>query len=199
MNFITEFFANNFINCVWLAVLIVAFLPTLESKIAIPLAMNTAIWGNNALPASSAFALSFLGSVLPCYLIIFLVRKLKNKTTGFLTTSFFKKYNYKSITIQNKKSTFTKYLALAGLVAVPIPLTGVWTGSLIAGISNLNINYCVLSIVVGGAISAGAVTLLCSIFENSISYIFMISLIIIIAFMLTELIISVCKKKTKDN
>ncbi len=199
MNFISQFFADNFMNCVWLAVLIVAFLPALESKISIPLAMNTAIWGSNAMSAGSAFLLSFLGSILPCYVIILLVRKLKGKTTGFVSSSFFRKYNYKSITIQNKQSTFKKYLALAGLVALPVPLTGVWTGSLIAGISNLNINYSFLSIVIGGAISAGAITLLCSVFENSISYIFMISLVIIVVFMLAELAISGIKKTTKPK
>ncbi len=194
MNFIVEFLSENFINCVWLAVLLVAMCPTLESKIAIPLAMNTAIWGNNAFSATSAFLLSCIGSILPCYVIMLASRKIKNKATGFVSSAFFNKYASKSMGIEKHQSTFRKYLALAGLVAVPIPLTGVWTGSIIAGLSKLNINYCFLSIAIGSIISAGAITILCSIFENSISYIFMISLVIIIVFMFAELFISMIKK-----
>ena len=83
MNFIVEFLSENFINCVWLAVLLVAMCPTLESKIAIPLAMNTAIWGNNAFSATSAFLLSCIGSILPCYVIMLASRKIKNKANRF--------------------------------------------------------------------------------------------------------------------
>ncbi len=194
MNFIVEFLSENFINCVWLAVLLVAMCPTLESKIAIPLAMNTTIWGSNAFSATSAFLLSCLGSLIPCYFMMLASRKIKNKATGFISSSFFNRYASKSMGIERQQSTLKKYLALAGLVAVPIPLTGVWTGSIIAGLSKLNINYCFISIAVGNIISAGAITFLCSVFENSISYIFMISLVIIIAFMFADLFISMIKK-----
>jgi len=54
MNFLVDFFSNNFENCIWLAIILIAICPTLESKIAIPLAMNTDIWGNNALPPAAA-------------------------------------------------------------------------------------------------------------------------------------------------
>lgn len=202
MNFITEFLSNNFQNCVWLVVILISMCPTLESKIAIPLAMNTAIWGNGALSSLNAFLLSFLGSIVPSIFIIILTRKLKRKTAGFVTNRFFHKYQIKSSGLENHSSALKKYLALAGFVAVPIPLTGVWTGSLIAGFSNLDIKYSFLSIVIGSFISACAITILCTVFTNSISYIFMISLIIVIAFLFVDLFCSIFKKgqhKTKKD
>jgi len=195
MNFIIDFFANNFENCIWLAVLLIAICPTLESKIAIPFAMNRAIWGSNALSPFSAFLIASLGALIPSYLILILSRKLKNKTTGFITSKYLNKYTIKGSSLDNKKSEFKKYLTLTGFVSLPLPLTGVWTGSLIAGLTNLNINYSFLSILIGNIISSAAMTILCTIFSNSIAYIFMISLLLIIIFMFIELFSSMFRKK----
>ncbi len=190
MDYILDFFRQNFSNCVWLVIILVAMCPTLESKISLPLALNTAIWGSNILSPLSAFLLSFVGSIIPSYVIMFIIRKLRQKTTGFITNKFLQKYKLRSQNIQNKSSTIKKYIALGVFVAVPLPLTGVWTGSLIAGLSNLNIHYAFLSITIGSLISTSSTLLLCSIFENSITYIFMITLVIIIVVMLGDLIFS---------
>lgn len=198
MDFVVDFFVDNFQNCIWLVAILIAMCPTLESKIAIPLAMNTSIWGANALSPFVSFLLAFLGSIIPSYLIMLIARKLKSKTTGFISSKLFHKYTIKGSSIESKQSEIKKYLALAGFVAVPLPLTGVWTGSLIAGFTNLNLNYSFLAIAIGGAISAGAITLLCSIFTNSISYIFMISIIIVIAFLFIDLFWSMFKRKKKS-
>lgn len=199
MDFIIDFFANNFENCVWLAVLIIAICPTLESKIAIPFAMNSAIWASNALSPFTAWLIAFIGSVLPSYLIMLVTRKIKSKTSGFITSRFLQKYSVKGSMIESKKSNFKKYLALTGFVAIPVPFTGVWTGSLIAGLSNLNINYSFLSIAIGSAISAASITIICNLFSNSISYILMISLLIIIVFLFIDLFMCMFKRKKHFN
>ncbi len=199
MNFILDFFTENFYNCVWLLVVIVAICPTLESKIAIPLAMNTALWGTNALSPFFALILSFLGSLLPSYIIMFIVRKIKSRTSGFIINKYLKKYISKSKNLENHKNNFLKYFMLTAFISVPLPLTGVWTGSLIAGLSNLNINYCFISITIGSLISATAITILCTLYENSITYILMISLVIIILFMFIDLFISLLKPKINKN
>ena len=199
MNEIAQFFADNFQNCIWLAVLLISICPTLESKIAIPLAMNSAIWGSKAFSPLLAFGLSFIGSIIPSYLIIFLTRKLKKKTAFMLHSPFFQKYLIRGARIENKGSDLKKYLALACLVAVPLPLTGVWTGSLIAGLSNINIHWGFLSICIGSILSAGIITLLCSLFSNSLTTIMMVTLIIIIIFMVAEFIISNLKRKKNQD
>ena len=201
MDFVIDFITNNFENCIWLAVILVAICPTLESKISIPLAMNTIFWGNNAYSPLMSLLLSFIGSILPSLFIMILTRKIKGKTVGFVTSKFLQKYQIKSTMLESENSNLKKYILLTCFVAVPIPLTGVWTGSLIAGFSNLNLKYCFISIVIGAFISASAITLLCTIFTNSISYIFIISLLIIIVFLFFELFLSFLKqiKKKKIN
>lgn len=198
MESITSFFANNFDSCVWLAVMLVAVIPTLESKISVPLAMNSAIWGAGALSPISALLISFLGTILPSYLVIFIGRKIKKHTSLMLHSKFFQKYAIKSVKI-NRQASLKKYFMLATFVAVPIPLTGVWSGSLIAGLSDLNPHYSFIAIAIGSLISTSAITLLCTVFTNSITTIFMLTLIIIIAFLLIDLISSYIKPKKKEE
>ena len=197
MDFIIDFFSDHFSNCVWLAVLLISMCPTLESKISIPLAMNSTIWGSNSLSPILAFLISFIGSIIPYYIIVLIIRKIKSKTTGFVTSRFLQKYNSKSIRVNNQKSNFKKYLALTAFVAVPLPLTGVWTGSLIAGLTNLNIHYAFIAISIGAFISSLTITILCTIFSNSITYILMFSLLIIIIFLFIDLLLSFTKSKQK--
>ena len=200
MNEVAQFFSENFQNCIWLAILLIAMCPALESKIAIPLAMNTAIWGSGAFSPLLACLVSFIGSIIPSYLIIFLTRKLKKKTAFMLHSPFFQKYLIKGARIENRGSDFKKYLALACFVAIPIPLTGVWTGSLISGLSNLNIHWAFLSICIGALFSTGIITILCTFFSNSLTMIMMVTLIIIIVFMISEFIISsLNRKKNQGN
>ncbi len=197
MENLIDFFLNNFENCVWLAIMIISLCPSLESKIAIPFAMNTDIWGDKAFSPIMALILSFIGSLLPCFLIMILARKLKKKTSGFVCSKFLNRYFSKSSQIDQKANNFVKYLSLTGFVAIPLPLTGVWASSLIAGFTNLEFKYSFLSIAIGNFISASAITLLCTLFTNSISYILIISLIIIIIFFLFDLFISMFKNFKK--
>lgn len=196
MDFFIDFITDNFQNCIWLAVLIIAICPTLESKIAIPLAMNTVFWGSEAYSPLIALLLAFIGSILPSIFIMMITRRIKQKTTGFITSRFIQRYQVKSSKIDYQTSNFKKYLLLTCFVAVPIPLTGVWAGSIIAGLSNLNIKYSFISIAIGALISAGAITLICTLWTNSISSIFIISILIVIIFLFVELFLSLIKRKT---
>ena len=197
MNFIINFLVNNFSSCVWLLTILVALVPTLESKIAIPLAINSAIWGAKALSPLNAFMLGFIGSIIPCFFIMFLSRKLKDKTTSFFVN---KKYMFKANKI-GKSEGLKKYILLTTFIAIPLPLTGVWSGSIIAGLTNLDMKYSFLSILIGALISSGITTLLCCFFENSVTAILIISILIIIIFMIADFIISYwprAKKNIKD-
>lgn len=188
MNDVLNFFSQNFATCVWLAVMIAAMIPTLESKIAIPFAMNTAIWGTNALPAWQAFLFAFLGSMIPCIVTIYFIRKIKNHTTGFVTDFIKLKYSVKTNLIEKQHTDLKKYIMMAGFVALPLPLTGVWAGSFIAGFSNLNLGKSILSISIGALISCGIVTLLCTYLENSITYVLMISLMLVITILSIDIL-----------
>lgn len=196
------FFSNNFSNCVWLLTILIAMIPTLESKIAIPLAVNSAIWGYSALPHILAFSLSFIGSILPSYLIILLVRKAKTHASGFFVDKKISRAMFKANEIESKTNPLKKYLALACFVSVPLPLTGVWSGSVIAGLTNLKIGYAFISIAIGAFISSAIITLLCSIFNTSSMAILITSLILVIGFLIIEILYSILfsfKKNIKGN
>lgn len=197
MEFFIDFLKNNFSQCMYIAIILVAMCPMLESKIAIPLAMNGAIWGNQAMSPITSFLLSVFANMLPCLLILIIVRKLKQKTTGFVSNKLIAKYGTKSNSLDRKYNNFQKYLALTAFLAVPLPLTGVWSGSIIAGLTNMKIKYAFLSIFIGNIISAGVVTLICLIFKNSISYILIFSILIIIIFLFIDLFVFLCRKKNK--
>ncbi len=55
-----EFFADNFSNCVFLAVILMALIPTVESKIAIPFGLSYAIWGEATLSPVVAFVCAYI-------------------------------------------------------------------------------------------------------------------------------------------
>lgn len=204
MKTILDFFANNFETCVFLAVILVALIPTLESKIAIPFAMSSLVWGSNALPAWQAFIFAFIGSMLPAYFALLAGRFIRKHTTGFVSEKIKSRFAAKSTTLEKEKSNFKKYAILCSFVALPIPLTGVWTGSLIAGMSSLKKGWSMLAITIGALISSGIITLLCTVFESSVTYILFASLIIIIAFLAGDFLYSIIrssfhKKETKDK
>ncbi len=185
----TDFFADNFSNCVILAVLIMAMIPMLESRVAIPFALSTAIWGEGILSPITAFFVALLGGMLPSILIILFSRWVKNRTSGFVCEKFMKRYEKQIQKLKAKNTTFKKCMMLSTFVAVPLPLTGVWTGSLIAGMTNLKIWQGFLSILIGEALSCSVVIAICLLFENSAFFIFMFSLILIGIFVLMNLVV----------
>ena len=198
-----EFFACTFSNCVPLAVLIVSVIPTIESKIAIPFGMSEQIFGANALSPWLACLTAFAGGLIPIFLVMFVARKIKNKTTGFVcdkflkftkvkTQKYFEKFN-------TKTTVFKKCLYLCGFVAIPLPLTGVYTGSLIAGLSNLKLWQGFLSVAIGELLTCIGMTIICSLFENSAFYIFIMSLIFVGAVLLVNLVIFLAKKIRNKN
>ncbi len=202
-----EFFANNFSGCVWVAVLLLALIPTLESKIAIPFGLSVQIFGNSALSPVLACLVAFFGSLVPALSVILATRKIKNKTTGFVSDKFLnlanmkvKKYFSK---FNEKTTTFKKCVYLAGFVAIPLPLTGVYTGSLIAGLSNLKLWQGLLSVVVGEILTCIGMTVLCTLFENSAFYIFLMTLVFVVAVVLVNLSVyligKISSKKNKKS
>ncbi len=196
-----DFFVDNFSSCVFLAVILMALIPTIESKIAIPFGLSYAIWGEATLSPVVAFLCAYVGSMIPCIFIIIIIRKLKNKTSGFVCDKFLSKaenrYSKRLEKLSSKSKTFYKLSTLALFVAVPLPLTGVYTGSLIAGLSNLKIYQAFIAIAVGEFISCLAITLLCVLFEDSTFLILIASLIILAIFIIFDLIFMLVKNKRK--
>ena len=89
-------------------------------------------------------------------------------------------------------------LALFIFVAIPFPVTGVWTGTGIAVFLNMKFRDAFLPIIIGNLIAGSIITLITFIFGAYVDLIITILLIIAII-MLTIFIVKLVKSKPKTN
>lgn len=139
----------------WLIVLLMSAVPLVEMKGAIPLGIYT----YNINPIA-VFLLSFVGSLLPVpFVLIFF-----NKIFDFLGKyKFFNGfYNLIDKKINKNKAKFEKFeeIALITFIAIPLPTTGVWTGTAIAAFLKLDFKKSVMCAVIGSFLCGVIVTFL---------------------------------------
>ncbi|MCK5577530.1 MAG: small multi-drug export protein, partial [Dehalococcoidales bacterium] len=134
-----------------LVVFLIATLPIVELRGAIPVAINVL-----DMPWYSAFVLAFLGNLLPVpFILLFLeaVTKVLNRLAFFkrLLDWLFERTRRRGRILERYKR-----IGLVLFVAIPLPVTGAWTGSLMAVLFGMPFKYTFLSIAIGVAI-AGAI------------------------------------------
>jgi uncharacterized membrane protein len=136
-------------------VLIVAMLPIVELRAAIPIGIVI----YNFHPVI-AFAIALFGNLLPVPFIFVLLPYLEKIGRKISQVDKFLNWLYKST---RKKTTKMieryKYIGIGALVAVPLPVTGAWTGCLISYIFGLNTKKSFVVIVFGVAVAGLLVTL----------------------------------------
>jgi len=132
-------------------VMIVSMLPISELRGAIPLGIEFF-----KMTTASAFFWSVLGNIIPpVFLILFL-----EKTAEFLSkrSIFFKNFfNWLFERTRKKAEDKIKrfgYWGLFILVAIPLPMTGAWTGSIAAFLMGLN-KKIAIPVIFLGIITAG--------------------------------------------
>lgn len=183
-------FAAAFSGCEWLAVVLISLIPGLEGRVAIPFALSSIL----AAPLSPVLALfcAFAGSIIPVLPVIYATRKIKNKFfTGFMQERF----SNKLAQLSQQTSTLKKLVILAGFVAIPLPLTGAWSGSLIAGLSDLNIWQSFVAISIGSLIACSIILLVSLCFAGSELVLIGICLGLLAIVAVYEIIKMVIKKK----
>ncbi|WP_312700214.1 small multi-drug export protein [Sedimentibacter sp.] len=129
-------------------VMLTAALPIVEVKGAIPVGIAL------GMSPIHATILAFLGSIIPVPLILFTIRPVFNYLKE---TKTFKKIVHKLIHRSLGKSGNVKKYGYWGLfifVAIPLPGTGVWTGSLIASLLDMRFKYAFPAIVAGNLIAS---------------------------------------------
>lgn len=134
---------------------LMAAVPLIEQRGAIPFGIF------NGLSPVTTFLLALAGSLLPVPFILLLFNKIYN---WLLKYKFFNRL-IKIIDkkIDKNRATFDKYqeLALITFIAIPLPTTGLWTGSAIAAFLKLDFKKSLFCAVIGGTLSAIAITMLC--------------------------------------
>lgn len=211
---IGSFFAGIFGTHSILATIIIAMFPIIELKGAIPIGMSVDYWGNYALNNTQSFLFSLLGSclVVPILAIVFIpILNWLKKTKMFRKVATFieekvKKHtddiDKKVVNSSNKKNkTEIKCLLIFAFVAVPLPLTGVWTGTCAAVIIGLKYWQTVLSVVLGNIVAGLIIVFVCSIFPNFVTILSIIFLCIValLALIMIVKFIMHMTKKDKDE
>lgn len=177
-----QFFFDAFSNHSFLAVFFLSMVPTLESKVSIPFGLSKAIWGSKALSISSACFWACLGCFLPALVVFWFVKAIKKKTCGVWIEKFVSKYENK---IQSKVSDLKKCFLLSSFIALPLPLTGVYSGAIIAALTNLKFWKVFLSLLIGEISSCLIVVVFSIIFKDSCIVLF-VSLGLVFVFSIFE-------------
>ncbi len=148
-----------------LKVLILAAMPISEVRGAIPLALY---YGFKPL---YAYIIAIIGNLLPIpFLLLFLDKIVDFATRIGLINKF---YSWITSRVEKKREIVEKYgyIGLTMFVAIPFPVTGAWTGALLAFLLKLSKFKSFIAIVAGVCIAATLVTLT-SLGVLKITYIF---------------------------
>ena len=135
---VLKIFGNNPV----LATIFIAMIPIVELRGAIPFGSSKELWGEKALSLFEASVYSLVGSIISAIIIILLLIPIFNllrKMRFFekIVATFEEKFKKQSDKIEDnsdskKNKYLKKWLAVMTFVAIPLPLTGVWTGSAVA-------------------------------------------------------------------
>lgn len=140
----------------WIKIIFLSMIPWFESRYVMPLAMLQFSW-----EWWQVFPLAVLGNMIPVpFVLLFfhLVEKFLRNFTKWskLIDRLFDKTRRRA----DAKIRRYEYLGLIFFVAIPLPFTGAWTGSLIAYLFDLNFRRSILVILVGVLIAASIMTVL---------------------------------------
>lgn len=141
----------------WLATIILAMIPIGELRGALPVALIV-----YKLPIIVAAPLAIIGNMLPVYLLLIFFERAAafiraNSETGAKALDWlFERTRRK---LHDKVLKYGPW-ALALFVAIPLPVTGAWTGTLAAFVFGLDKKKAFLAILLGVIISSVIVTVL---------------------------------------
>lgn len=192
---------------------LIAILPIVEARLAIPIGLGLGMgyW--------KSWTFAFIGSslIVPLLLLVLIpFVKWLSRTKLFhkLGTVIYEKFENKSKSVGTadetdgeevsaavkRKRDLKKMLGVFVFVAIPLPLTGVWTGSAVASIVKLPYGKAVASVVAGNLVASLIILLLCRFFNAYINYIILALAIIAIVVVLALIIkVIVHKPKTEET
>ena len=147
MQWLTDTMAGEFTLTV-----LVSMLPVVELRGGIPFGVSA------GLPVWAAFIAAVIGNLIPVPFIIVYIRRVLQWMRGR-----FPKMNRvvdaleRKAHLKGEKVTKYKYLGLIILVAIPLPGTGAWTGSLAAAFLDMPLRRAIPSIIIGVVIAGLAI------------------------------------------
>lgn len=154
----------------YLVTFIVSMIPIIELRGAIPIGVLTF-----HLSYFEAFAISFIGNILPVYFIVKFIRPIFDLLGKIKILKKIIDWATEKATRKIAESTKLQKATLLGVflfVAIPLPGTGAWMGSLIANFLDLPAKKAV-PVIVAGVFTAGVIMLgLTAVANGGINYLF---------------------------
>lgn len=142
-----------------LIVLLVSMMPVFELRGAIPLAIL-----HFDMPVASAFFLSWVGNLIPVLPIIYFLEPIRRALSRIKVFDRFFRWLYARTYRRSKNVMRLGAIGLCLFVAIPLPVTGAWTGSVVAILFDIKPRYAFPSIILGVTIAGLVVTALVAVF-----------------------------------
>ena len=139
-----------------LIVVIISALPVVELRGALPVAINVF-----HMPWYWAFCLAVVGNMLPVPILLLFFESLARIISKVEIGRKLVDWVFRHTRRHEKMIQKYEWLGLMLFVAIPLPMTGAWTGAIIAFILGMRFTYAFLSILCGVIIAGAIVTCLC--------------------------------------
>lgn len=203
---IITFFENTLKNDI-LTLIVIAVIPIIELRGSIPVgvAMGMPLW--------QSFLWAWIGSSLVCPVLLLILRPVLDwmkKTKWFRSLALAVEGTFRSRAEKvvkeserkDPKKMKKKMLGVYAFVAVPLPLTGVWTGSAIAAFLDMPFWKALVSVLLGNLTAGAIVTALTYFFKDYVDIILTVFLIIVLAvlaFYIVMVVIKMRKNKKREQ
>lgn len=208
---ISDFFIELFNGNVVLATIIIALIPLIELKGAIPFATSPVFWGDKALTVWGSFLYASIGCFIvtavialvfkPIYIYI-KDKKFFKSIVDFFTSSAKKKtaeIEQDAKVKSEKKQLWIKLISVFAFVAIPVPGTGVYTGTCLAVLLGLNFWQTILCVTLGNLVAGIIITTICAIFPEFTTIILIVFLALVLALLIYRIIVHFAKKRNNKN
>ena len=201
-----EFLLKLFGGNTYAATLFVSMFPLIELKGAIPI--GTGLFG---MPLWQTSLVAYLGSTIVSVAEFFLLIPIFNllKKIGFIKKLVLKvegifarkaeEIAKKTEGSAEKEAKKIMLWSLFVFVAVPFPVTGVWTGTAIAVFLGLKFHESVLPIAAGNLVAGGIITLLTFLLGEKYTNYLIYALFVIAIIMLVVIIIKIVRSEPKSE
>ncbi|MFV9629901.1 MAG: COG2426 family protein [Methanosarcinales archaeon] len=140
----------------WIATIVIGMLPVSELRGAIPVAL-----GIYEMSVPEAYFFAVIGNMIPVIPLLLYLEPVSNFLRRWRVWDIFFTWLF-SKTYHNHSERFEKYgtFALTIFVAIPLPITGAWTGCAAAFVFGMKTSHALLAIFIGVLISGVIVTVL---------------------------------------
>lgn len=201
INFFRELLNNDI-----LTIFIISMLPIIELRVAIPVAIEMGLsW-------YKAFGFAFLGSIIVAPILLLILMPILNamkkiKIFRGLANAVESLFQSKAESVRKKakkassKNTedIIKIIGVFLFVAIPLPLTGVWTGTAVAVFLGLGFWKSLLAVSLGNISSGLIMTGLSLLFKDNLNLFLTIFMIAVLTLLIINIIYLVIKSKLKKK